>query len=595
MTKSVFYQIDIADIAGHIIEISLHFTPTEKQHSLTLPAWIPGSYMIRDFARNITSISAGDSEGALQLQQTDKQSWQLSCRQHRVTVRYRVYAYDLSVRAAYVDDEIAILNPACLCLAVSGLQQHLHKLELIKPSSGNYQHWRLATSLTPAADTAWLDFGGYSAKNYAELIDAPVLAGVFSLSEFSIDAIPHYLVISGDNQTDQARFTADLSRICQTQKQLFGGLPTDLTRYWFLLWISEDGYGGLEHKDATLLLSNRKALPLPAHSAGTVTEINEHYQDLLALCSHEYFHTWWVKRLKPQCFASYQLNTEQYTPQLWLYEGFTSYYDDLALVRSGLISQQRYITTLEKLISRVTRNPSNDKQSLTDSSFNAWTKFYKQDENAPNAVVSYYAKGALLALCLHSELAAAGSSLDNVVAQLWQSYLPGGTPDNALQLTLQNMGFAELAAQCDNWLHNAQALPLPSALSKLGLHLSFRPMQHSDDLGGEVTTEVAFIGIQSKWHNGLLQVTQVYHGSSAHQAGIMVADQLLALDGRKITASTWPELLQRHPLNSTVQLSLFRKDRLLQTSITLAVATQQVAVLTVTDPGLCQQWLVASD
>ena len=594
MTKSVFYQIDISDIGGHVIDITLQFTPTANQHLLSLPAWIPGSYMIRDFARNITAISANDREGDLALQQTDKQSWQLACRQHKVTVRYQLYAYDLSVRAAYVDDEIAILNPACLCLAVAGMQQLVHKVDLLKPSATSCQQWRVASSLTPATDTAWLDFGRYSAKNYAELIDSPILAGVFTLSEFSVDAVPHYLVITGNNRTDQARFTKDLAQVCHAQQQVFGALPADLNQYWFLLWITEDGYGGLEHMHSTLLLSNRSALPAPSQSDNTPASITDSYQDLLALCSHEYFHTWWVKRLKPSCFHNYQLAAEQYTPQLWLYEGFTSYYDDLALVRSGLISTERYISTLEKLLSRVTRNPSNSKQSLTDSSFNAWTKFYKQDENAPNAVVSYYAKGALLALCLHAELAATGSSLDQVVRHLWQNYLPTGTPDNALELTLQQLGFSTLAALCYQWLTCASPLPLESAFAKLGLQLKLRPMQHQDDLGGAVSTDNVFIGIQTKIVNGWLQVTQVYHGGSAHQAGVMAGDQLLALDNAKITSNSWAELLQRYPLNSRVQLSVFRKDRLLTLPLTLAVASQQVAMLTVTDNGLCQQWLNVS-
>lgn len=594
MTKSVFYQIDISDIGGHVIDVTLQFTPTANQHLLSLPAWIPGSYMIRDFARNITAISASDREGDLALQQTDKQSWQLACRQHKVTVRYQLYAYDLSVRAAYVDDEIAILNPACLCLAVAGMQQLVHKVDLLKPSATSCQQWRVASSLTPATDTAWLDFGRYSAKNYAELIDSPILAGVFTLSEFSVDAVPHYLVITGNNRTDQARFTKDLAQVCHAQQQVFGALPADLNQYWFLLWITEDGYGGLEHMHSTLLLSNRSALPAPSQSDNTPASITDSYQDLLALCSHEYFHTWWVKRLKPSCFKDYQLAAEQYTPQLWLYEGFTSYYDDLALVRSGLISTERYITTLEKLISRVTRNPSNSKQSLTDSSFNAWTKFYKQDENAPNAVVSYYAKGALLALCLHAELNANGSSLDQVVRQLWQHYLPTGTPDNALQLTLQQLGFPALATLCSQWLTRALPLPLESAFAKLGVQLTLRPMQHQDDLGGAVSTDNVFIGIQTKIVNGWLQVTQVYHGGSAHQAGVMAGDQLLALDNAKITSNSWAELLQRYPLNSRVQLSVFRKDRLLTLPLTLAVASQQVAMLTVTDNGLCQQWLNVS-
>lgn len=589
MTKSVFYQIDIADISGHIIDVTLHFTPTANQHVLTLPAWIPGSYMIRDFARNIIAINAYDHSGPLLLQQRDKHSWQLDCTTNKVTVRYQLYAYDLSVRAAYVDDEVAVINPACICLSVSELQHLTHRVHVNKPEAEFAGDWRLATGLCRATNTDFLGFGSYDANNYQTLIDSPILAGHFQLAQFNLDGITHYLVVTGDNLTDLPRFSADLEKICRQQINVFGTLPADLTSYWFLLWVTEDGYGGLEHLNSTLLLCSRFDLP-----AAAMVEIDENYQNLLALCSHEYFHTWWVKRLKPACFTRYQLDAEQYTPQLWLYEGFTSYYDDLALVRAGLIDSKTYVKALEKTISRVTRNPSDVQQSLTNSSFTAWTKFYKQDENAVNAVVSYYTKGALLALCLDAWLHNHNSSLDGVVRQLWQQYRHTGTPDDALQLVLNHLGFAELSAQTDNWLSQAARLPLAQLLPGLGLELTLRPMQHADDFGGAATDAQPFIGAQTKVVNGLLQLTQVYQGGSAHQAGLMTGDQLLALDGRKISASSLPQLLKRYGVGATVTLHYYRKDRLLQSQFTLAGTEQQVAILTVTEQAKCDNWLQVS-
>lgn len=585
--KSVMYQLDITDISAHIITITLRFTPQSSVHELMLPAWIPGSYMIRDFARNIVAISAADKSGELVLQQLDKQRWQLQCNSTPVTVSYQLYAYDLSVRAAYIDDEVAVLNPASLCLSVSELEALPHQVKISKPQSRVTDNWRVATGLTRSQNTDFLGFGQYSAANYQVLIDSPILLGKFALTEFMIDGISHYLVVTGDNLTDLSRFTDDLTRVCQQQVTVFGSLPADLTSYWFLLWVTEDGYGGLEHLNSTLLLCSRFDLPIPEQS-----QIDENYQNLLALCSHEYFHTWWVKRLKPTVFQQYQLSAEQYTNQLWLYEGFTSYYDDLALVRAGLVDSKTYIKTLEKTISRVMRNPSDNSQSLVDSSFTAWTKFYKQDENAINSVVSYYAKGALLALCLDASLRLQNSSLDDIVRQLWQRYLVSGTPDNALQQVLAEFGFAELAEQCDKWLAQAAPLPLAKVLPALGITLTLRPMQHADDFGGDTLTEnLPFIGAQTKQVNGLLQLTQVYQGGNAHHAGLMTGDQLLALDGRKITASSLPQLLKRLRRDSTLTLHFYRKDRLLQTDITLNTALQQVAVLLVTEPAKCNTWL----
>ena len=584
--KFVKYQLEISDIAAHLLTVKLSFKPVSSIHELLLPAWIPGSYMIRDFARNIVSISAADTSGPLRLQQLDKQRWQLHCTGRTVTVTYQVYAYDMSVRAAYIDDEVAVLNPASLCLSVSALEQLPHRLHISKPKSCVTKGWRLASALTRVEGTDFLGFGEYQAANYQLLIDSPVLAGHFQLTQFSIDGIEHYLLVTGDNLTDLPRFSRDVEKICRQQIKTFGSLPADLTSYWFLLWVTEDGYGGLEHLNSTLLLCSRFDLPAP-----DATEIDDNYQNLLALCSHEYFHTWWVKRLKPACFTQYQLTAEQYTPQLWLYEGFTSYYDDLALVRAGLIDSQSYVKTLEKTISRVTRNPSDTQQSLTDSSFTAWTKFYKQDENAVNAVVSYYAKGALLALCLDAWLRDHNSSLDDVVRRLWQQYLRSGTPDNALQTVLNQMGFTELASLTDSWLNQAASLPLAQWIPALGLELTLRPMQHADDFGGVSTDTLPFIGAQTKLVNGLLQLTQVYCGGNAHQAGLMTGDQLLALDGRKITQSSLPQLLKRCRHGSSLTVHFYRKDRLLQSNLTLNSALQQVAVLTVAGQAKCDNWL----
>lgn len=587
--QRVSYQISVQDIAAHIINVELTFSPDSEFHQLSLPAWIPGSYMIRDFAKHLLNIQASDAGGILPLTQLDKQRWQLPGRNQDITVRYQIYAYDLSVRAAYIDDEVAIINPACVCLAVSG-QQHLSQyISLLQPQHLSAQNWRVATGLQRGKDTGFLQFGSYHAENYDKLIDTPVLLGRFTLTEFSIQDVPHYLVITGDNLTDYTKMTEDVQQICQQQAQVFGGLPEDLSEYWFLTWITEDGYGGLEHHNSTLLLCSRFDLLKPGLSAVS----QEKYQNFLGLCSHEYFHTWWVKRLKPAVFQQYKLDSEQYTSQLWIYEGFTSYFDDMALVRTGLISTEQYLSTLAKTITRVTRNPSDTVQSLQDSSFNAWTKFYKQDENAPNAVVSYYAKGALLAWCLDAHLRNQGYSLDQLVRHLWQQYRQTGTEDSSIFSALAELGFAALAEQLTHWVSQPVALPLAEAASLLGTALQFRPAESPDDLTGPANNllPAVWLGAQYKTGTAGVQLTQVYHASPAHQAGIMVGDQLLALAGYKLTLQSLPELLQRLPLGTEQTIHLFRKDRLLTVNLTLTTAPEKVALLSVADAESVRDWL----
>jgi len=586
----VSYQLTIQDISSHLISLTLSFQPTSSVHQLSMPAWLPGSYMIRDFAKHIVSISAFDENGSLELAQLDKQCWQLRCRHAPVSVKYVIYAYDLSVRAAYVDDELAVLNPAALCLNVSELSQTPHQILLTKPTATGTENWRVATALSPVNGTPFLDFGLYQATDYASLIDSPILTGIFSLQQFSINEIPHYLVVTGNNLADITRLTNDLQQICQQQRQVFKTLPTDLDRYWFLLWVTEQGYGGLEHQFSTLLLCNRYDLP-----EKNMTDPDDNYQQLLALCSHEYFHTWWVKRLKPTEFHPYQLDAEQYSRQLWIYEGFTSYFDDLALVQSGIIQPERYLAQLEKTISRVTRSPSDMLQSLADSSFNAWTKFYKQDENAVNAVVSYYAKGALLAFCLEGALRQQGSSLQDICRHMYQHYLTSGTDEHSLFNSLTAMGFAELADKARDWACQSKPLPIKDAASQLGLTLNFRPALDHADFGGKDNKEgralPAYLAAGIKVQQGLVTVTQIIAGGAAAQAGVMVGDQLLALAGWKITEQTLPQLLKRVELATQQPLVVYRKDRLLTLQLPMQVAAAKIACLQFNDALKAASWL----
>ena len=587
----VSYQLNVLDISSHRIEVTLNFMPCQNVHQLSMPAWIPGSYMIRDFAKHLLTIAAFDATGPLKLQQQDKQSWQLLCRQQPVTVIYQIYAFDLSVRAAYVDDELAVLNPAALCLAVSQLESLPQQVVLPKPELVEAANWRVATALTPVNGTLELGFGTYQATDYASLLDSPLLAGIFNLQQFMLNEVAHYLVVTGDNLADLPRFATDLQQICQQQLEVFGSLPADLNQYWFLLWVTEQGYGGLEHKFSTLLLCNRFDLP-----ATDSQEPDDNYQQLLALCSHEYFHTWWVKRLMPAEFKPYQLAAEQYSSQLWLYEGFTSYFDDLALVQSGLISPERYLTTLEKMISRVNRSPSDNLQSLADSSYNAWTKFYKQDENAVNAVVSYYAKGALLAFCLEGALRQQGSSLQQLCQYMYQHYLASGTDQQSLFASLSALGFAELADSARNWVSQSKPLPIQAAASQLGLQLNFRPaIDHNDLSGPDKRSDSqlcpASLDAGIKLQQGLLTITQVINGGAAQQAGLMVGDQLLALAGWKITEQSLPQLMRRLTPGTAQPLTVYRKDRLLTLQLPLRVAAAKIACLQFADNDKASSWL----
>lgn len=588
----VRYQLELADLAGHYLDVVVEFTPQDGTPViLSLPAWIPGSYMIRDFARHLLDIRAEDATGALALQQLDKQRWQIMPRTSAITVRYRLYAFDLSVRANYLTGDIAVINPAASCLQVHGQEQFRHVVSVLAGQAP--AQWQLATGLPRAQGQSPLAFGDFIATNYAQLIDSPLLAGALDVASFQVDGIPHHVVLCGAVATDVQRIAADLAPLCQAQKQVFGALPADLTEYWFLTWVVDNGYGGLEHRNSTLLLCNRFDLPNPR----LPEEYTEEYQNFLALCSHEYFHTWWVKRARPMPYLNYQLSAEQYSTQLWLYEGFTSYYDDLSLLRTGKLTLEQYLAGMAKTISRLERAPANLRQSLADSSFNAWTRFYRQDENAVNAVVSYYAKGSLVALCLDAHLHGLGLSLDGLMQRCWLHYgaaEDGSDEDTFFTLLAQYSQSPTLASTVESWVNTPTELPLVAAFEQLGLTLSWRQAEHQTDLSGAKSP--ATISVEPGLHFDVkadgLQITAVRNGSSAHRAGFSAGDLLIAVQGLKATEPTFKQMLNRNATGDTLQCHLFHQQRLLQLDLCLQAAPATVAVITAVAqktawPGVC--------
>ena len=575
----VRYQLELADLAGHYIDVTLEFVPQAHQPVvMALPAWIPGSYMIRDFARHLLDIRAEDADGPLTLTQLDKQRWSLTPGLLPVTVQYKVYAFDLSVRANYLSSEIAVINPAATCLQVQGLEYQPHQISILRGQAPT--HWQVATGLPRTATTAALAFGDYLANSYAQLIDSPLLAGALDIASFMVDGVPHHLVLCGAVATDIQRIAADLLPLCQAQRQVFGALPADLTEYWFLTWVVDNGYGGLEHRNSTLLLCNRFDLPNPR----LPQEYSEEYQNFLALCSHEYFHTWWVKRARPTPYLDYQLAAEQYSTQLWLYEGFTSYYDDLSLLRTGKLSLEQYLTGLAKTISRLQRAPANTRQSLADSSFNAWTRFYRQDENAANAIVSYYAKGSLLAFCLDAELHALGLTLDGLMQRCWQQYgaPESGSDDQRFFALLASYSQSDaLVATVRAWVNTAELLPLVRAAEILGLSLSWRQPEHPLDLSGDKSLPLPSVepGFLFEGSAEGLKLTAVRNGTAAHQAGFSSGDLLIAVQGFKASENTLKQLLSRASPGDVLPCHLFRQQRLLQLDLQLWPAAATVAVL----------------
>ncbi len=564
---SLVYSVSLANPNAHEIKITLDIeNPDPQGQRLTLPAWIPGSYMIRDFAKNILSLKAYAAAQEISATKLDKQSWLIDPCDGILRVEYRVYAWDLSVRAAHFDNTHAYFNGTSVFLRVLGHEGQPHNMKLLRPDNDLYRHWCVSTSM-PCSDAGNNGFTEYQTGSYAELIDYPVEIGDQEELQFTVQGVQHRIAVSEGGVFDQERILRDLEKICAEHASMYCELP--VKRYLFLVLATPDGYGGLEHSDSTSLMCKRADLP-----AYRMNRPTKGYRQFLGLCSHEYFHLWNVKRIKPQRLATADLSTEVHTELLWAFEGITSYYDELALARCGCLEMSEYLDLLATTVTRVQRGYGRFRQSVAESSFDSWSKFYKQDENAPNAIVSYYAKGALVALGLDVELrerSANGLSLDDLMRALWADYgktLTGVGEKDIEKLAEQLLG-ESLQAFFSDYVHGTRELPLAKWFSSLGIGYRLRPAVTLDDLGGfvdklEEARARVVLGARYTWREGGLLLQQVFQHQSAQLAGLAPGDVLLAIDEERVNEKNIDHILNRHPPGTELSLHYFRRGRMHQ-------------------------------
>ena len=564
------YQIEFDDYRQHLIHVTLRFVADPTQ-VLSLPTWIPGSYLIREFSKHIESVRAYDEEGRLlEIQKFEKNKWRLFNTDHElITVEYDVYAYDLSVRGAYVDQTRLYVNPACACLGLEGQEDKAVEVELFLPDE--LKHFQLATGMVSKS----LVKGRFTlkAKNYAELIDAPFELAEQTRFGFEANGIPHEFVVSGKHAMNAARMQQDIEKICATEISMFGSAP--FSNYTFMTMATANSYGGLEHPNSTSLISPREDLP----KANEPEEPSEDYQRFLGLCSHEYFHSWLVKFIRPENFVNYDLNKEGYTSLLWIFEGFTSYYDDLILLRSGVISQASYIKLLKTQIDRYLQNPGRFVQSVSESSFDAWVKFYRQDENSNNAGTSYYNKGCLVALCLDLGLRLRGSSLDALMRKLYENAQKGIQVHERTIVELCN----ELTG--DNWIeqinhliNTTDELPLDQLFPEFGLSYSLKN-DKSLPLGLKLVEKPEGVLVQSARRDG-----------AAAQAGLSAHDVIIAIDGLKATM----KLVEKYAKQEgSYSILAFRRDELMSFDVKAAGSELTEVELKVEDQAKAERWFKA--
>ncbi len=603
MTAPLRYRIVASNPAAHLFEVILTVSePDPAGQRFMLPVWIPGSYMIREFARHIVALRAECNGAAVNCEKIDKATWQCAPAIGAITLTYEIYAWDLSVRAAHLDESHAFFNGTSVFLLPLGAENAPCEVEILRPVGPRYAEWQIATSLSQTPALARVagnnkpensvnasvsifspkQFGTFTATNYDELIDHPVEMGAFTYATFEACGVPHHVAITGRHRTDMNRLCADLKKICEYQIGLFEPetAAAPMQEYWFLIMAVGDGYGGLEHRASTALICNRDDLPLAQDK-----KVSAGYRRFLGLASHEYFHTWNVKRIKPAAFVPYDLSRENYTRQLWFFEGFTSYFDDLVLVRSGLIEPLVYLEMIAETIGRVSSQSGRTKQSVAESSFDAWVKYYRQDENSPNAIVSYYQKGSMIGLALDLTIrhrTAGAKSLDDVMRALWIKYGRAGigVPEGRIETIAEETTGLDLSEFFALAVRGTADIDLAALMSTVAIDLAWRvPGKIKDDDPSPAT-----IGVKINAEaNGDAKLAQVFDSGAAQAAGLSAGDCVVAVDGLRVSALTLEKRMRSYPVGAAVTLTAFRRDELMTFQVTLQAHSAQTCVLTMQD------------
>jgi len=565
MKDAVRYQVSMSRPHTHLFEVEAHFPASDGPLRLQLPVWTPGSYLVREYARHLQDFSAQTARGTpLPHQRPDKRTFWVEGKGEPVVVRYRVYANELTVRTSHLDGTHGYFNGATLFLYTEALRHQEHRV-LVHPAPG----WDAFCALDK-------DGKEFVAPNYDELVDSPFEVGPHTPVEFTAAGVPHQLIIWGEPVPDTKKLSQDITQVVEAEARLFGGLP--LRRYLFLVYLSDKGRGGLEHKASTALLYPRFALSTP-----------KGWEDFLSLVAHEYFHLWNVKRIKPKALVPFDYSQENYTQLLWAFEGVTSFYDLMFVRRAGLLTPSRYLSRMGEAITSLQGTPGRKVQTLADASLSSWIKHYRPDENSPNSAISYYLKGEIVAALLDLEIRRATSdskSLDDVMRLLWEKYgNEQGVPEDGIEAAAAAVAGKSLAAFFDRAIRSTEELDY-AVFAHVGLELKSRQKESANDKGGSPPRGKAPEG--AKGHLGITvrgsaTIATVLDGSPAQDAGLYADDDIVALDGFKVDGAGLISRCEERKPQETVRVTVFRRDKLLDVPVTLGAKPADAFFLTRVD------------
>lgn len=541
----IYFEISFTEPQAHYIDVSMTVTGiSQGQLELIMPVWTPGSYLIREFSKNVEAFKVISNGKPLYFQKLRKNSWLINTKNiTAITVAYRVYAFEVSVRTSFVDSSHAFLSPAGIFLYPEGMLDFSSKIQIIP-----YSNWKtVSTGLETIDNKAYC----FYAPNFDTLYDSPFEVGNQHVFSFTAAFVLHEVAMYGGGMYHEETLTADFTRIIEEETIIFSENPNK--RYMFIIHNFNQGSGGLEHGNSTVLGVSRAAY---------VTE--KTYQDFLGLVSHEYFHLWNVKRLRPEALGPLDYQQENYTTSLWIAEGFTAYYDNLILRRAGLISVENYLKLIAADIINIENLPGRKIQTVTEASFDTWIKFYRPNENSPNSTVSYYVKGALIALCIdlliiHETNAA--RCLDDVMKRMYEQFYKTenrGYTEAEFKMVLEDVAGTSLNHIYEHYINGLEELDYNHYLGYAGLRLRICPPE---------IKPLPTTGFTAVLNAGKLLVTQVERDTAAWIEGINVNDELLAINGNRII--DLEKSLQFQLPGDIIDLTLVRGGMLLQIPLTL--------------------------
>ncbi len=549
MTKAtMFYQVAMPEPQFHLFEVTLQISNWEKKAlDLKMPVWTPGSYLVREYARHVQDFKATASRNnqSLLSRKIAKNHWQvITENQTKVTIKYRVFANELTVRTNHLDATHGYFNGAALFMFIPELIQQPIKLQIIPPKP----EWKVTTTLAIVPE----ETNTFIAQDFDSLVDTPVEVGQQEIHNFEVLGKPQQYAIWGKGNTKITKLIKDTKKIIETEAEIFGGLPYE--KYLFLLHLSGSGYGGLEHKECCTLNYPRLGF-----------RDKDKYNRFIQLVAHEFFHLWNVKRIRPKALETFNYEQENYTTSLWFSEGVTSYYDMLIPLRAGIYNRKKFLKNLSKDITRYLSIPGRKVQPLGESSFDAWIKLYRREAHSDNNQISYYLKGELVALLLdllirnkhHNQ-----KSLDEVMGIMWERYGKaeiGFTPED-LQQVFEEVAEQDLSDFFTRYLETTESLPFDDYFAPFGLKI--KPIHDKE------ATPYLGIKVQTEGGKEIIKFTEANSPSAI--AGIDPNDELLAINGIRVTADTLNERLKDYHPGNTITITIFHQDELLTVSATLA-------------------------